>query len=90
MFKTRLLLGDNSGRIDLHLGNPVSSPGFDLAIRCKHETYLWVRPIVVSLDVIKVGGGLESVVMPDSKILVLNILELFIFPLFPLKMLKNA
>jgi hypothetical protein len=33
-------------------------------MRCKHGTYVWVRPIVVSLDVIKVGGGLESVVMP--------------------------
>ena len=33
-------------------------------MRCKHETYLCVRPIVVSLDVIKVGGGLESIILP--------------------------
>lgn len=56
--------GDNLGRIDLCSGNPVRSPSFDLAMRCEHETYLCVRPIVVNLDVIKVGGGLESVVLP--------------------------
>ena len=33
-------------------------------MRCKHETYVCVRPIVVSLDVIKVGGRLESVILP--------------------------
>lgn len=33
-------------------------------MRCEHETYVCVRPIIVSLDVIKVGGGLESVVLP--------------------------
>ena len=56
--------GDNLGWIDLRLGNPVSSPSFDLTMRCKHETYVSVRPIVVSLDVIKVGGGLESIILP--------------------------
>lgn len=31
-----------------------------------HEigTYVWVRPIVVGLDVVKVGGGLEGVMLP--------------------------
>ena len=57
-------IGDNLGRIDLRLGNPVSSPSFNLAMRCKHETYLCVRPIVVSLDVIKVGGRFESIILP--------------------------
>ena len=33
-------------------------------MRCKHETYVSVRPIVVGLDVIKVGGGLERVILP--------------------------
>ena len=33
-------------------------------MRCKHKTYVCVRPIVVSLDVIKVGGGLENVILP--------------------------
>ena len=33
-------------------------------MRCEQETNLSVRPIIVSLDVIKVGGGFESIILP--------------------------
>ena len=51
--------GNNSGRIDLR-----ANQYHDFIPRSETRTYMRMRPIIVSLDVVKVGGRLEGVIEP--------------------------